>query len=115
MAANLSKVTSRLSQHSIYGPRHLQFRQLLGKFIDKSINPYVDEWEAQKHFPAHNLFKELGLLGIFGVNKPAGYGGLGLDFSYSIAIAEELGRINCAAIPMAIAVQVSIFVFLVFF
>lgn len=42
------------------------------QFIDKSINPYVDEWEAQKHFPAHTLFKKLGLLGIFGVNKPAG-------------------------------------------
>ncbi|MCP9258142.1 Butyryl-CoA dehydrogenase [Dirofilaria immitis] len=105
MAANLSKTTSRLTQYSLYGLRHLQFRQVLGKFIDNNINPYVDEWETQKYFPAHSLFKKLGLLGIFGVNKPADYGGLGLDFSYSIAVAEELGRINCAAIPMAIAVQ----------
>lgn len=33
------------------------------------------------------------------------YGGLGLDFSYSVAVAEELGNINCGAIPMAIGVQ----------
>lgn len=33
------------------------------------------------------------------------YGGLGLDFSYSIAVDEELGNINCGAIPMAIGVQ----------
>lgn len=33
------------------------------------------------------------------------YGGLGLDFTYSVAVAEELGNINCGAIPMAIGVQ----------
>lgn len=33
------------------------------------------------------------------------YGGLGLDFSYSVAVAEELGNINCGAIPMSIGVQ----------
>ena len=33
------------------------------------------------------------------------YGGLGLDFSYSMAVAEELGAINCGAIPMAVGVQ----------
>ncbi|NXE87830.1 IVD dehydrogenase, partial [Menura novaehollandiae] len=34
------------------------------------------------------------------------YGGMGLDFSYNIAVAEELGNIHCAGIPMAIGVQV---------
>lgn len=42
------------------------------QFIDKNINPFVDEWESKKQFPAHTLFKQLGLLGIFGVNKPDG-------------------------------------------
>ena len=35
----------------------------------------------------------------------AEYGGLGLDFSYSIAVSEELGNIRCGGIPMAIGVQ----------
>lgn len=35
----------------------------------------------------------------------AEYGGLGLDFSYSVAVAEELGAIKCGGIPMAIGVQ----------
>ncbi|KFV62196.1 putative acyl-CoA dehydrogenase 6, partial [Dryobates pubescens] len=34
------------------------------------------------------------------------YGGMGLDFSYRMAVAEELGRIRCGAIPMAVGVQV---------
>ena len=33
------------------------------------------------------------------------YGGLGLDYTYSIAVAEELGNINCGGIPMGIGVQ----------
>ncbi|KGL74682.1 putative acyl-CoA dehydrogenase 6, partial [Tinamus guttatus] len=34
------------------------------------------------------------------------YGGMGLDFSYNIAVAEELGNIRCGGIPMAIGVQI---------
>lgn len=36
---------------------------------------------------------------------PTEYGGLGLDFSYSMAVAEELGYIRCGGVPMAIGVQ----------
>uniref|UniRef100_A0A8C0V336 Probable acyl-CoA dehydrogenase 6 n=1 Tax=Cyanistes caeruleus TaxID=156563 RepID=A0A8C0V336_CYACU len=32
---------------------------------------------------------------------------MGLDFSYNIAVAEELGNIRCGGIPMAIGVQAS--------
>lgn len=39
------------------------------------------------------------------VASPAEYGGLGLDFSYSMAVSEELGNIRCGGIPMAIGVQ----------
>lgn len=35
----------------------------------------------------------------------AEYGGLGLDFSYSVAVSEELGNIRCGGVPMAIGVQ----------
>lgn len=39
----------------------------------------------------------------FGRNYFQAYNGLGLDFSYSIAIAETLGEISCGAIPMALS------------
>lgn len=39
------------------------------------------------------------------VSSSAEYGGLGLDFSYSVAVSEELGHIRCGGIPMAIGVQ----------
>lgn len=30
---------------------------------------------------------------------------MGLDFSYSVAVAEELGYIRCGGVPMAVGVQ----------
>jgi citronellyl-CoA dehydrogenase len=84
---------------------HEQIRSTLKKFIDAEINPYVDEWEAAEIFPAHQVFKGLGDLGLLGVNKPVEYGGTGLDWSYAAVVAETLGHINCGAVPMAIGVQ----------
>ena len=77
----------------------------LQKFIASEINPHVDEWEKADIFPAHELFKKLGDLGFLGLNKPEAYGGQGLDYSYALMMAEELGAITCGGVPMAIGVQ----------
>ena len=84
---------------------HLEIQNTLKRFIDAEINPHVDEWEAAEMFPAHEVFKKLGKLGLLGLTKPEQYGGSGLDFSYAMAMAEGLGHIDCGAIPMAIGVQ----------
>jgi citronellyl-CoA dehydrogenase len=89
----------------IYGPEHFELMRSLSKFIEQEINPFVDEWESDGQFPAHELFKKLGNQGFLGVCKPEKFGGMGLDYSYSLAISETLGRINCGAVPMAIGVQ----------
>ncbi|HXI86576.1 MAG TPA: acyl-CoA dehydrogenase family protein, partial [Parvularculaceae bacterium] len=86
-------------------PEHEQIRQTLKRYIDAEINPYVDEWEEAEIFPAHQVFKGLGDLGLLGVTKPAQFGGLGLDWSYGAVVAETLGNINCGGVPMAIGVQ----------
>jgi citronellyl-CoA dehydrogenase len=84
---------------------HEQLRATLKKFIETEINPNVDKWEEAEIFPAHEVFKGLGRLGLLGVNKPVEYGGMGLDWSYSAVVAETLGHINCGSVPMAIGVQ----------
>jgi len=73
--------------------------------IENDINPYVDQWEAAGEYPAKEVFKKLGDAGLLGVNKPVEYGGMGLDFKFSVALNEELGHITCGGIPMSIAVQ----------
>jgi citronellyl-CoA dehydrogenase len=84
---------------------HEELRRTLKRYIDKEINPHVDAWEAAEEFPAHQVFKGLGDLGLLGLTKPVEYGGAGLDYSYSVVMAETLGHINCGAVPMAIGVQ----------
>lgn len=90
---------------TLFTAEHNEVRRSLRKFIDAEINPQVDAWEAQGRFPAHELFKKLGDLGFLGLNKPAEFGGQGLDYSYALVMAEELGAIRCGAVPMAIGVQ----------
>jgi citronellyl-CoA dehydrogenase len=84
---------------------HEGIRRNAKKFIEAEINPFVDEWEAAGIFPAHDLFKKMGDQGYLGINKPAKYGGLGLDYSYQLAFIETLGHIRCGGVPMAIGVQ----------
>jgi citronellyl-CoA dehydrogenase len=84
---------------------HREIQKTLKRFIDEQINPHVDEWEAAEIFPAHEVFKQMGKLGLLGLTKPEAYGGSGLDYSYSVAMAEALGHIECGGVPMAIGVQ----------
>jgi citronellyl-CoA dehydrogenase len=84
---------------------HQQLRRTVRDFVEKEINPFVDEWEAAGAFPAHEVFKKAGRLGLLGVNKPEAYGGMGLDYSYQMCVTEELGNCRCGAIPMALGVQ----------
>jgi citronellyl-CoA dehydrogenase len=89
----------------LFSQEHDEPRRVLQKFIASDINPHVEEWENDGIFPAHELFKKLGDLGFLGLNKPVEYGGQGLDYSYALMMAEELGAINCGGVPMAIGVQ----------
>jgi len=84
---------------------HDDFRRVVGEVVEKEINPFVDEWERAGTFPAHELFPKLGQVGIFGIEYDPQYGGLGLDHSYTLVMAEALGQVSCAGIPMAIMVQ----------
>ena len=71
---------------------HAEIRRTLRAIIDKDINPHVDQWEEDGIFPAHEVFKKLGSAGLLGINKPTDYGGMGLDYSYAMVMAEELGQ-----------------------
>jgi citronellyl-CoA dehydrogenase len=84
---------------------HRQLEDTVIKFCDKELNPYVAEWEAEGQFPAHKVFKKLGNLGLLGLKYPEEYGGAGLDFSYSMVMAEALGQCNCGGVPMGIGVH----------
>lgn len=88
-----------------YTHEHREIQHTLRRYIDEQINPQVDEWEEAGMFPAHAVFRDLGRLGLLGLTKPEAHGGAGLDYSYSMAMAETLGHIHCGGVPMGIGVQ----------
>ena len=64
---------------------HQLFRETVRRFVDEEINPYIDQWEEAEIFPAHELFKKAGDLGLLGLSYPTEYGGAGADYWYNIA------------------------------
>jgi len=84
---------------------HEELKRTVERFVENEINPFVDEWEEAGIFPAHELFRKLGDLGLLGLTKPEAYGGAALDYSYSVVMAEALGNTRCGGVPMAIGVQ----------
>ncbi len=84
---------------------HDAIRRTMQQFIKNEINPFVDEWERAGIYPAQQVFKKMGDLGLLGLCKPVEYGGAGLDYSYGMVMAEELGAINAGGVGMSIGVQ----------
>ena len=66
---------------SIYfNDEHEMLRQTARRFVESEINPNVEAWEEERVFPAHELFKKMGDLGLLGIVYPEEYGGMGLDY-----------------------------------
>jgi citronellyl-CoA dehydrogenase len=86
---------------------HQLFRKTLRDLFEREIEPHVHQWEAARTFPAHELFPKLAGIGIFGLEYDEAYGGMGADHTYSMIAGEEMGRISCGGVPMAMAVQMA--------
>jgi citronellyl-CoA dehydrogenase len=91
----------------IESDEHQLFRKTLRSLFEREIEPHVDEWEAARTFPAHELFPKLAAVGLFGLEYDEAYGGMGADHTFSLIAGEEMGRVSCGGVPMAIAVQMS--------
>ena len=94
-----------MSKNLYFTKEHDQVRKAVRDFVNKRINPFVDEWEENGIAPLHDLFKEMGELGFLGIRYDPKYGGEGLDYWYETVMLEEISHIHCGGIPMAIAVQ----------
>jgi citronellyl-CoA dehydrogenase len=86
---------------------HRIFRRSLRDLFDKEIAPHIDEWERAGTFPAHELFPKLGAVGLLGLEYDEAYGGMAADHSFVVVAGEEMGRVDCGGVPMAIAVQMA--------
>ena len=80
-------------------------RRAVADFVQKEINPNVDQWEAEGIAPLKKIFKMMGDLGFLGIRYDPDYGGQGLDYWYDTVFLEELGHIKALGLAVAITVQ----------
>src|SRR4051812_4535899 len=70
---------------------HQEIRQTARRFAEQAIRPQAEALDRDESFP-HDLYKQMGKLGLFGITTPAELGGSGLDtLSYAL-VMEELSR-----------------------
>jgi butyryl-CoA dehydrogenase len=64
-------------------------------FAEAEIAPHAARWDREHHFPV-DVVMRMGELGLFGLNAPEEYGGMGEDGDFtSLCVAiEEVGRVD---------------------
>jgi alkylation response protein AidB-like acyl-CoA dehydrogenase len=75
-------------------------------FANQSIRPHLMEWDEKQEFP-HELFRELGRLGMMGVVVPDAYGGSGLSYTEYVTIIVEISKV-CGGIGLSLAAHNSL-------
>lgn len=74
---------------SLLTAEHDTFRQTLRTFIRKEILPHIDRWEQEGKID-RDIWKKMGDMGFMALNYPEEYGGMDLDFYFSMILCEEL-------------------------
>jgi len=87
-----------------FTPEHTQIADTVRKFVAKEINPYIAQWEKDQQFPAHEVFKKMGDLGLLGLVTMPEYGGSNLGYLARMVAVEEVSRVS-AAVGLALQVH----------
>ncbi len=83
---------------------HHLFRQSVRQFIDTEVVPNTDAWETARRIPA-TIFRRMGELGYLGLPFSETFGGVNVDFWYSVVFLEELARCGMGGFATAVSVH----------
>jgi len=78
-----------------FNKEHEALRQQVRDFAEDEIAPIAARLDEESRFPWDNV-RQLAERGWLGVNVPAEYGGLGLDYISYILVIEELARVDAS-------------------
>lgn len=93
---------------SLFTADHEAFRLRARQFVEERLAPNAEAWERAETCP-REVFREAGEAGLLGLTQPAAYGGLGLDFGYSVVLAEELPRCRMGGVTLSLLAQANFF------
>ena len=84
-----------------FSEEHDLFRASLRDFLQKEVVPHIEDWEASGTIDPE-IWTKMGEMGFFGIAYPEAYGGMGLDFFYTVIFLEELQRVQSGGFAAAI-------------
>ena len=88
-----------------FSEEHKSLSETVKNFAQNEIAPFIEDWEKNGPFPAHQLFKKMGDLDLLGITKSTEAGGMNLDYSFGMVFAEALGYAADLGVITAIGVQ----------
>jgi acyl-CoA dehydrogenase len=91
-------------QVKIFDEQHDMFRQAVRSFVEKEVEPHIEEWEQAGQIPK-SVWPRMGELGFLGVEYDEKYGGGGADFRTTMVLCEEMARSRSGSLAMAVGVQ----------
>lgn len=80
---------------------HEIFRSSLRKFFEKEAIPFYEQWEEERIIP-RALWEKMGEQGFLCPDVPEEYGGLGVDWGFSVVINEELERVGSGLVGIGL-------------
>ena len=86
-----------------YGEAHRQFQAAIRRFVDREINPFVNEWDEQGRFP-RALYDKAAKAGLLGLGFPEELGGTPADSFFSLILNQEMARAGAGGLVASLAV-----------
>src|SRR5215212_10089807 len=77
---------------------HRLMAQTTDEFVDAEVLPNLERLENKEWDVARQLIRRSGELGLLGVDAPEAYGGLELDKTSSVVVAERISRAGSFAV-----------------
>lgn len=87
--------------HIYFTEEHNAFRESFRTFLNKEVVPHIDQWEKEGTID-RSIWKKFADMGYLGLSYPESFGGLGLDFFYTVIFLEELQRVNSGGFAAAV-------------
>ncbi|MEY3014022.1 MAG: hypothetical protein RIT45_2757 [Pseudomonadota bacterium] len=95
---------NRMRNYPQFTEEHDALRRTVREWARTELHPNGEAWEEARLFP-RSVFDRAAELGLLGIRVPEEYGGLGLDWWYTVCYAEELVHSGLAGLTMALLVQ----------
>lgn len=83
---------------------HEALRKTVREYCQRELAPHAMTWDKEGGFP-RSVFRDLAALGLLGIRFDPAFGGLGLDWWYTVCFIEELVHARSGGVVMSILVD----------